>query len=515
MITIKILIPEEMRKCDRYTIDVIGVPSLVLMEKAAHTVCQSIYKKYGQVPQNALILCGTGNNAGDGLAVARELTDLGCQCKVCMCMGIKNLSPDTLAEFNLLAATECEIMANRDFNEELSEKYEIIIDAIFGTGLNREIPEKIDRLLKKINRCSANKIAIDVPTGIDSETGFLLAENPFMADITVTFAFKKTGLLFYPAKKYVGELITTYIGISQDTPEKIKWKRKYIINRELASQKIPQRCGDGHKGTFGKLCVIGGSEKYKGAPVLSMKAALKSGVGLIKGIVPKYTGSCNFYTPEMIVTDEYADNNFHNLSNYEDLIEEANSCDAVVIGPGLGRHKQTIRFVRKFITEYTNPLLIDADGLFAVSGKSTMDLLAKRNAATVITPHMKEFSRLTGYTIDEIKKDRVHILENVAEKYKSTIVLKDSTTLIATSSKEVFINTSGNNGLASGGSGDVLSGIIGTFLAQGVPSIDASIAGVYLHGLSADLYTEKKYIGSFLPSDICELLPVTIQNILK
>ncbi|HOO31717.1 MAG TPA: NAD(P)H-hydrate dehydratase [Thermotogota bacterium] len=507
--------PDEMRKCDQYSIQNIGIPSIVLMEKAAHSVCESIIRWLRHVPENVLILCGSGNNGGDGLAIARELQDLGCHCELFMILGLSGLTEDANAEMNLLSKTSCCIHSGMPDDTINFDSYEIIIDAVFGTGLNRMVPGSIDRLLKKLNESNAKRIAVDVPTGIDARTGLLFAENPFKADVTVTFAFPKTGMLYYPARDYVGQMDCTYIGINSNVPESVGWENKYLLDQTFISNIIPHRSKWGHKGTFGKLCVIGGSESYKGAPVLSMKAALKTGIGLIKGIIPKYDEPCHMYSPEMIIETDITGHHHHDLTNYEILLREAEAYDAAVIGPGLGRDESTIGFVKRFLSDYSKPVLIDADALFAVSDNSAARILRGRNTQTIMTPHMKEFSRLTGFSVERIIRDRITVLQQYSVECNATIVLKDSTTTICTPEKKIFINTMGNNGLATGGSGDVLSGMIGTFLAQGLCGEIATCIGVYIHGLTAEIYSGEKYIGSFLPSDICELIPEAVQYILK
>src|SRR6056297_1133690 len=321
-----------MGKCDQYTIQQ-GIPSMVLMERAAHSVVHAILDEFEGVPQKTLVLCGIGNNAGDGLCIARELTDLSSDCTVLMMMGVGKLSGDAQKQFNLLSEKDCNITTDIQSQQELLDQYDLIVDAIFGTGLNRAIPKSIDGFLGKVNRSNAFKCSVDVPTGINAINGFLFAVNPFYADLTVSFAFPKSGMFFYPARKTIGKLKCSYIGISNDTPEAIGWQEKYLMNVLTAKRIRPYADPDVHKGSMGRLTVIGGSSDYKGAPLLTLKGGLKSGVGIVKGILPEYH-SQSFFTvdPEMIINHIPSSLDFHGLDSLELILEKTTDADTYVIG---------------------------------------------------------------------------------------------------------------------------------------------------------------------------------------
>ena len=479
----------------------------MLMERAAHSVVHAILDEFGGVPEKTLILCGIGNNAGDGLCMARELSDLSSNCTLLMTMGVGKLSPDARKQFNLVSEKSCTITTDMASLKDSLDQYDLIVDAIFGTGLDRPIPKEIDDFLEHINNSDAFKCAVDVPTGINAENGGLFAENPFYADLTVTFAFPKSGMFFYPARKTIGKLKCSYIGIPNDTPEAIGWQEKYLMNALTAKKILPIAEPDVHKGSMGRLAVIGGNSDYKGAPLLSLTGALKSGAGMVKGILPEYH-SPSFFTvdPEIIINHIPSSLDFHGLESLELILEKTQDADAYVIGPGLGRRYSTTCLVNDFIPKTDQPLVIDADGLYALSTPEALDKLAKRKGETVLTPHMGEFSRLTGKSVAEIKANRFEILRTFAKKHHCTVVLKDSTTLISTAQGQLIINTTGNEGLATGGSGDVLAGIIGAFLDKGMKPHRAAQLGVYLHGLAADLYKEEHESSTLTPSILCEML---------
>ncbi|HPF16440.1 MAG TPA: NAD(P)H-hydrate dehydratase [Thermotogota bacterium] len=510
MIPIKILTPAEMNRCDQATIQN-GLPAIVLMERAAHSVVHAVLDEMDGVPEKTLILCGIGNNAGDGLCMARELTDLSSDCTVLMTMGLNKLSENAKREFNLLSKKNCTITTNFQSLENSLHTYDLIVDAIFGTGLDRPIPESVDAFLEKINCTNAYKCAVDVPTGINAYSGSLYSNHPFKADLTVTFAFPKSGMFFYPARKTVGKLKCSYIGISNETPETIGWEEKYWMNAQTAKKIQPTADPDAHKSSMGRIAVIGGSVHYKGAPLLTLMGALKSGAGMVQGILPSYDHQMYFtIPPEIILKEIDASHDYHGMNSLDEIVEYTQDADTLVIGPGMGRAYTTTTFVREFVMNTEKPLVIDADGLFAFSSPQALELLAKRSGRTILTPHMGEFSRLTGKSIEQIKANRFGILKKFAQESGCTVVLKDSTTLIGTSQGQLIVNTTGNEGLACGGSGDVLAGIIGTYLAKGMAPHRAAQLGVYIHGLAADLYKEKHHSSTFTPSILCEMLDTAL-----
>lgn len=506
MIPIKILTPAEMNRCDQVTIQN-GLPSIVLMERAAHSVVHAILDEMGGVPKRPLVLCGIGNNAGDGLCIARELTDLSSKCTVLMTMGLDKLSENAKREFNLLSKKNCTITTDPNILENTLHSYDLIVDAIFGTGLDRPIPKSVDVFLEKVNWSNAFKCAVDVPTGINAITGSLLAKHPFNAELTVTFAFPKSGMFFYPARKLVGKLKCSYIGISNETPEAIGWQEKYWMNARTAKKILPPTDPDAHKSSMGRVAVIGGSAHYKGAPLLTLMGALKSGAGMVHGILPVYDHQMYFsIPPEIILKEINTSHDYHGMNSLDEIFENTQDSDALVIGPGMGRAYTTSVFVRDFVMGTEKPLVIDADGLYAFSSPQALELLAKRGGQTILTPHMGEFSRLTGKTIEQIKANRFEILKHFAQDNGCTVVLKDSTTLISTTEGQLIVNTTGNEGLACGGSGDVLAGIIGAYLAKGLQAHRAAQLAVYLHGLAADLYKEQHNSSTFTPSILCDML---------
>ncbi len=516
----KILTPEEMRKCDAYTTEKEGIDENTLMERAGHAVVRTIVEEFRTGGKNMLILCGNGNNGGDGLVMARELSDLGYHVNVLMVLGISKLSMGNRKNLELLSHYPVKIAVCNETNLKESgicfsdKPYDIIVDSIFGTGLYKKIPKYIDEFLETINKSPAIKIAVDVPTGINCENGQLLAENPFQADLTVSFAFPKTGSLVFPAREHVGKLRIAYIGIKNDTPEKIGWEPKFLMNEKTAGKLIPKRNSSGHKGTFGKVVVIGGSGQYRGAPVLSAKAAFTTGCGMVN-LVSASKEMEPYSFPELIrheVINYANDGEYLSYCNFDEISEIIAGKDVMILGPGLGRQYSTSMLVMNLLENTDIPVVLDADGLYALS-ETSVKIPESRMANMVLTPHIKEFSRLCKIPIDIIERNYIQIGKEFAVKTGCTLVLKSSTTVIFTSQGEAILNVSGNSGLAKAGSGDVLAGIIGGFIAQGCSTLRSAQLGVFMAGLSAEIYADENPEHTFTPSKVIEYLPKAFKHI--
>jgi len=519
----KILTPEEMRRCDEYTIKNIGIGSNVLMERAGHSVVRTILeeKKFGnpkvRIPR-VLILCGNGNNGGDGLVIARELNDLGYEVEVCMMMGISGLSKNSARNLEILTGYGVGVSSNNYSTIcEVSQKlelsyYHIVIDAIFGTGQNRNVPEYIDEMMLKINRSKSWKVAVDVPTGINCQNGELLADDPFKADLTVSFAFPKIGSLLYPAREFIGKLRIAYIGIKNNTPQVIGWNPKYLMNVETASKYMPRRNPGGHKGSFGKTIVVGGCSKYRGAPVLASKAAFETGCGMVHMVSPNAETE-PFSFPELIrhhVGNDYK--GYLSMKDIDDILPLTKDMDVMVLGPGIGRAYSTSMMVMELIRKTELPMILDADALYALSldlGK--IDRNRMKNI--ILTPHMKEFSRLCNIPMDKLMKNYLDTGVEFARETGAVLVLKSATTVIFTPDGELILNTSGNSGQAKAGSGDVLAGVIGGFVSQGCSCLRAAQLGVFAAGLSADIYTLNNQEYTLTPSKVIDNLQAAFNHI--
>lgn len=482
----------QIKAADRDTI-ASGTPSLELMERAAKA-CVDVMTGRGYELSCPLIVCGSGNNGGDGFAIGRILKSMGYETTV-LFAGKKEHRTKECA-FQMESFEKC---GGRICDEYPEGEYSIIIDALFGVGLSREIAGKYADIIRKMNEAEGIKFAVDIPSGISADTGCVLG-TAFRSDVTVTFQAEKRGLLFYPGKEYTGDTIVADIGIRRKVFEEDR-KTAYTYDREDYRKLLPDRREDSNKGTYGKLLVIAGSEGMSGAAYLNALAAYRTGAGLVR----IYTHASNrvilqTLLPEAIVTTygEFAEDEVKELVGWADTV-------CIGSGLGMGEVAEKILYTVLRTVKREIPCVIDADGLnlLALHPEYRKYL---QNGSYVLTPHMKEMSRLLCCSVEEIKKRRFLLLEDYVQEQKVTCVLKDSRTLVAAKDKRTYVNLSGNSALAKGGSGDVLAGVIAGFLAQGVCAYDASVLGVYFHGRCGDLARDEKSSFSVLASELTEYL---------
>lgn len=486
---------DEAKNIDRISIEQIGIPSLVLMEKAALSVYQHIIKTYG-TPDKAgkiLAVCGVGNNGGDGVAVARLLKEAGYDASVLIIGNESKATDEMKTQINIAKNTDVRFITN-----ETKSEYNIIIDAIFGIGLSRPIEGKYAECIENINNSAADKISIDIPSGINASNGKIMG-CAIKADYTITFGTNKLGNVLYPGTEYAGTTIVADIGFPYKAVQNVMPKA-YTYTRNDIEKKVPCRNPRTNKGSYGKVLVIAGSPGMSGACYFTAKSAYRMGCGLVRIM----TSDDNIdiiktKLPEAITSSYQKDN-----------IEEALSwADVIAIGPGLGKSDDSFKIMEKILKATDKPVIIDADGL---------NILAKLNEADedkqscypyclpsnfVVTPHIKEMSRMIDKTTEEIKEN---LLEYTSKQHTGcTIVLKDARTVVSDGNTS-YINTSGNNGLSTGGSGDVLTGMIAGLTAQKMQPFEAAKLAVYIHGAAADEYTSKYSRYSMLASDIIDMI---------
>lgn len=489
----------EMKQYDANTIEKIGIPGMVLMERAALAAFSVIEERFGQGSQGAekrkdsenkvLILTGTGNNGGDGLALARLLCEAGWSVDV-WCVG----NPDQASG---QWKQQEHILNNypvRVGSKPQREEYNIIVDALFGVGLSREITGEYARAIETCNDMNGIKLAVDVPSGIHSDTGAVLG-CAFRADMTVTFGFAKRGLVLYPGAVYAGEVICAPIGITERSfygrmPEMFYYD-------EPVEKLLPARDPAGNKGTFGKVLLIAGSPYMAGAAVLCAKAAYRAGAGMVKVLTPD---------ENRIILQETVPEAL--LGTYENLEESLAWADVIGIGPGMGTNEKSRKVLCRVIGESSLPLVVDADGLNLLSGDGTLtEMLAqqgKKGRIIVLTPHVGELSRLTNQPISVLKKDLPGWGKELSEKLHAVAAVKDARTFVCREGKPVCANIRGNSGMATAGSGDVLAGIITALLAQGMTDFDSACVGVYLHGAAGERASADKGEYGCMAGDIAE-----------
>lgn len=489
----------QMKAADQYTIQKLEVPSLELMEHAAQACVQVLEDEKVDL-SHVCVVCGSGNNGGDGFAIARILQNNRYSVET-FCVGNpEHYTEETQEQMHRLQ--ECGGKITYGMPQE--DSYSVIIDAVFGVGLSRKVEGRYRQVIEQMNRMRGTKFAVDIPSGLSATTGCILG-CAFKADYTVTFQLKKIGLELSQGRTMAGRVIVPDIGISTDS---ICEDQEIVrtAGKDIYWKMLPDRPEDSNKGTYGRLLVIAGSKGMAGAAYLNAHAAYMTGAGLVR----IYTSSDNreilqTLLPEAIITtyEEY---------NKEELLSLLTWADSVCIGSGLGMSRLSEKILKTVIEYVKVPCLIDADGLnLLAENKNYLNQMAERRF--VITPHMKEMSRLTGTPVEELKADRIKILKDFISRYRITCVLKDSRTLIASEEKGIRMNLTGNSAMAKAGSGDVLAGVISGWMVQGKEAEDAAELGTYIHGLSGDLAKFEKGVYSVMARDLIEYISKALMKL--
>ncbi len=455
-----------------------------LMKKAGDSATAVICEKISVKDKKIAVVCGNGNNGGDGFVIAQNLVQKGAKVTVVIPLG-EPVTDSAKFYFSALSGISVE--------KGIYEEYDVIIDALFGIGLNRELSADILKCISQINSQKAYKIAVDIPSGIVCDTGEILGDC-IKADLTITFIALKPCFMLPPATDFIGEVVVAYIGVE---PCGFKYK---TIEEPL----LPERKPNSHKGTYGTAALICGSYGMAGAAILSARACIRSGVGIVKCIIPKSIYkilTCAVPEAVCVIKKQTAKGTFRGNIDFKKSLHKVS---AVLIGCGIGNNRHTQKLVKKLVLTSNIPLVIDADGINALV--SNINVLKKTNASVVLTPHPAEMSRLTGLTVKEIENNRVKTATDFAKEYNCIVALKGSNTLIATPDGKVYFNMCGNSGLATGGSGDVLAGMTVSYLAQGLSPLDAIKTSVYIHSNTADKLARTKGERALIPSDIIEAL---------
>lgn len=511
----KVLTAEQMQEIDRKTIDDIGIPGVVLMENAGRSAAAEIIQRFSLTGSpRALILAGKGNNGGDGYVIARHLLNKGWDVQTLVLAERAAIKGD--AAVNLLILENCGgrvtfTPSEQGLETSLAElgEFSVLVDALFGTGLAKPVEGLYLKAVEWLNKQSVPVVAVDIPSGIDASTGRVpgAAVN---ATLTVSFAFPKVGQLSYPGNGLVGELVTVDIGI----PEKIAAQASancLLVDAAEARRWLPVRSSDGHKGTFGHLLVVAGSTGKCGAAVMAAESGLRGGAGLVTLACPHSVQPAIASRLTEVMTVPMADFKGEiSLQAFDRLLALAEGKQALAVGPGLGLGEETGALIRRLVNDSDLPMVIDADGLTALCGHlHILDHQTER--AIVLTPHPGEMARLTGLSTLEIQADRFSVARDFAVRHRVVLVLKGARTLTASPDGKVYINTTGHAGLASGGMGDVLTGLIGSLLAQGLSALNAAALGVYLHGLAADQLLATFGDAGLLATDVMFEIPAARQ----
>lgn len=483
----------------------IGITQDLLMENAGIAVYSVLKKEYSLHYKKILVLCGPGNNGGDGLVLARKLFSNDVEVEVVFTAGVDNYRGSSRKNLDLLIKFDIPHKNYFDINnfEDYINKFDIIIDGIFGTGLNKSIDEITTEIIKTINASKKEIISIDIPSGVKGDSGEV-NEVCIKASKTVALGRLKIGNLLYPGAYYCGDIFLDNISIPSGLTEDIKTYLNIPI-------KYKKRMESSHKGSFKKVFFVGGGKGYFGAPYLNSVSFLKSGGSYANLACPESLASILALKANEIVFFPLKETREGNISieNLKTIIDNGEEKDLVVVGGGFSLEEEPQRLINILVSKITKPLIIDADGLNALKDKT--DVLIQRIAPTVLTPHLGEMARLCGKNIEEIKKDSVNIAREFATKFRVILVLKDARTIIAYPNGEVYVNITGNSALSVAGSGDILTGIISSQFSLGLSIEDAARMGVFIHGLCGDLLKETIGQDGVMAEDILNNLPKTLK----
>ncbi len=510
----KVLSPERMAGYDRYAIETWGIPSAVLMENAGRNTYRLIRERYLKGGERICVVCGRGNNGGDGFVVARYAALEGFPVTALLLAGNGGLRGDAALNMELFRSMGGRIDEVADMTGEVREvlsRSDILVDAIFGTGLSKAVEGREKAIIEEMNRSGKPVMAIDIPSGIDGRTGRPLG-TAVRALHTFTYAYPKLGQILCPGAYHAGRLTVIDISIPPSAEERLGVDGE-IIDGEMLRTFFRRRLPWDHKGTFGHAVVIAGSPGKTGAAVMTSLAALKIGAGLVTLVIPKSLNAIAAAKLTEVMTYPVEDKGtgFFLESALDDIAGFTGDKECVIMGPGLSRHPETVQLARKLYRDLDKPFVIDADGLNAFQGAT--EELAGSGRDTVLTPHPGEFGRLTGLSPGEISADRIAAGRRFVESCPLNLVLKGARSLIFDRDGKLYLCPTGNPALAKGGSGDILTGFIGGLRAQGYSTVEAALLGTYLHGYIADSWVERATEMDLLAGDLLAGLPEALRDI--
>jgi NAD(P)H-hydrate epimerase len=506
-VKMKVARVDEMKDLDRRATEEFGISEDLLMENAGQAVYFVILQEFGIKNNKFVVLCGGGNNGGDGLVVARKIYSNGGEVRVFLLDDETKFRGAAKKNFEIVSRMPMEMSKVSSIDPVRAELLDCdaIVDAIFGTGLVRKVRGIYKDVIQLINESQSTVFSVDIPSGINGDTGEVMGVA-VEADYTVTFGLPKLGNMLYPGYDHCGKLYVSHISFPPALYN--SESLKVAINNPV---ELPERARDTHKGSYGKALFIAGSSNYLGAPYFSALSFLKAGGGLSYLATPKSISPflASKGSEIVFVPQKETPSGSIALENKDELLEFSQTVDMVVLGPGLSLARETQELVRKLAPKIDKPLLIDGDGITAIA----VDLgkIKKREAPTILTPHLGEMSRITKMEISEISKNKVDVLQRTARELNAIIILKGAHSLIGYPDGTVFINVSGNSGMATAGSGDVLTGTIAAMHGLGLALEDAVRMGVFIHGFSGDVAAVDKGEDGITAQDILDYLPETVK----
>ncbi|MDX1763355.1 MAG: NAD(P)H-hydrate dehydratase [bacterium] len=507
---------KEMRALDRKAIEDYGIPGLVLMENAALGVVRAMEGRYGSMEKKrVLIACGKGNNGGDGLAVARHLTNRGAVASVFLVDSPDALTGDAAANYQICRRMDIpirQLAGARQLGPFSSAigKADVVVDALLGTGIVPPVRGMVARVVEKINVGAAPVVAVDMPTGLSADSSEV-SGAVVQADLTVTFGLPKISLVQYPSLLNAGEVEVIDISLPADLVNQADIPLSLIGASIL--ERLPERRPDLHKGSAGKVLVVGGCQGMSGAVIMAAMASLRVGAGLVYGAVPAAVRR-SFHQRLMegiTVPLPESEQDRLSLASLSWLIQASRGKKVAALGPGIGLDRETGEMIRSLIPKLRVPLVLDADGISQISGDP--GVLRKAKIPVILTPHPGEMARLTEVSQEWLTTRRVDVARAFAADYRVIVVLKGARTVVAEPQGQAWINTTGNPGMATAGTGDVLTGMIAGLVAQGMKPLEAALSGVYLHGTCGDRAARRRGERGLLARDLLHELPKVLMEV--
>ncbi len=502
---------QEMRAVDRLSIEELKIPALLLMENAGLKTAQAIARHFGPMAQkNVCIICGKGNNGGDGFVVGRHLSRMGARVEIFSTARAEDLKGEAAANRTIAESLGLPIHDISAIEQLVpSSPPDLLVDALLGTGIRGEVSGFYREIIEWLNRQKAPVAAVDTPSGLNCETG-VVAGAAVRAELTVTMGNVKTGQLFFPAREHQGRLFVADLNATDPILRKTN-TGKFLVTPEDVAGFLPKRPGDAYKNTFGKVLVVAGSTGLTGAATMASLSALRSGAGMVVlGIPERFNPVLEEKVTEVMTAPlPETEAGSLDLRAIDALDPWLKWSHVLALGPGLSTHPQTRAFVKAFLRKVDKPLVVDADGINNLTGE--FELIQSYPSDLVFTPHVGELSRLVGVSQEEISNNRVAVARESAQKLKAILLLKGSPTLIASPDGTVYFNVTGNPGMATAGSGDVLTGLIAGFLAQGLSGLQAALAGAFVHGMAGDLAAEALGQRGMIAGDILNFVPAALR----
>lgn len=509
---ISILTPAQMKSVDEYAINTLGVPSLQLMENAGRSVVEvaKLYLKKLK-KKNIVVFCGKGNNGGDGFVIARLMKEQGANVVVVLMESETELTGDAAENFKKLNGIQT--IQFEKFQTLKNPHCNLIVDAIFGTSFYGSLQGKYSDAVNWISeQKKCLKLAVDIPSGLNGETG-AVASIAVKADATVTFSNPKIGFYRSNAKDYTGKVIITDIGIPAEAVEKFS-QNIFLVERNDIQELLPKRVSNSHKHSVGKIFALAGSKGMTGAALLCNMSAMRSGAGQVILGIPnsEYPIVAKRTLEVMALGLPSTDEGSIALTAKKEIEKKIQWANVLLIGCGLSQQPETQELIRTVVLDCEKPMVIDADALNALAGN--LNILKERKSRLVIlTPHRGEFSRLLNLSSADIEENKFELAEKFAEQYNVTLVLKGAPTIIASPSGNLFVNPTGNPGMSTAGSGDVLAGIIAAMVGQRLSADAAAVCGVFVHGASGDIAAKKKGILGMIAQDMLQSLPLVLKDL--